>query len=1859
MSTSTTPSTQQQSSNGSVSVNGSAVVQESPIATSTSASVTSTNTTATASTSSSTPIVTPLTPSKASSSSQQNASVSAGGSSTPILSPLGGLSAVASLSSSVSGQTPPSTPEPIANLLNRGLNKVLADCGKKQQPIKEEIRNILETLKQHPNLLTKTTEPEVLTRNPLWITIVQQLSNIYRQSFESRLPKLINPAVELVERRDDTFADCKVGGDSIDQVPQVYTGVGSKDTLLYIYNQKYIVQHNNTITTTNTTTTTSTNNNNNNNNNTPKLQPNINNNDHSVSSALSSSAATTPDISGVSTANLSLSLPPELQSPLPNILTPSSTVEQVANIIDEMIDKAVNTNQQVTCEQKESTITSGTNQQQQSTSDESTSSQIIHPTVLPASFDNEKEEYDISLRDAILIFRLLCELSLREISDYESPPEVKIRIFSLELLSSIFEDFGRCLKNFPNIVNYEIREGLFPSILASGLSPNNTIFRISLTLFLYIVVHYREFLKDEIGQYFSIIILRVLESTTSSIQHRWLVLQVLRNICENTQILIDLYVNYDCSVGSKDIFQRTIEDLSKIAQMVVPENKMYELKVKYLALECLALMLKSLDEGLRSKKEGLAAKLASLPAENQYTLSKQKKLKIEEAKLKFKSSPKKGVDQFVNLGVVERNDVQLAKFFRDTEGLDKTSIGVYISEKENAGILDSYTELFNFTGYTLDNALRYFTAYFRLPGEAQKVDRVVQAFAKRFYIDNQSTPSFEFANDDAAFILSFAIVMLATDLHSTAIKTHMTKPDWIKMNAGINDKKNFDEQYLLGIYDRISLQRLSLKDDDDISDEPSLNVRTTFNLDDPHKPIVDTRDRFHHGNLLVQLKTMLSYIWHPILVSLSLVLENVEDRNVLVCLEGFRCAINLTSLLTMSIEKEAFVSSLANFTIFDKIKELKPKNIESLEKMIQIARIDGNYLQKSWHPVLKSISQLERLRINYLGVNNPNPDSEKLKRTMSTSDFFQLKSSQRSTPIIPEGITIDMITKDLDTANHLYVNSSGLNDSAIVFFVEALTQISLEEIRSTPNPSTFSLLKLVEVAIYNQSRIKLIWQLIADHFTKIGSQPENVYISSLVIDSLKQLAQKFLELEEINKDSSQKDFLRPLELIFHANSHPEVRELILKCIFQLTNGRNAMIKSGWKPIFTIFTLSSFAEPQIASQAFDFVDELSRDFTNITETFFIDYVNCLSTYANSKHKDLSLKAIDILSYCGVQLANGRVCQLSREEGANGSNSTLFTDSEQHISLWFPLLTGLARVISHEDSELRSYALDTLFRVLALFGSTFSPKLWELIFRGVLLPIFDNVGYSKGAPETILEDTKWLIHTGDRAFKSLTEMFINFIDIICFLLDDMLDLFVCCILQDNEILAKTAGTFLIQLVTLNGNKFSDVQWSNVCHQFHKIFQTNTPVEIFNQSSLLMGMGMGGQPTVITTTSPMPTINEQQPPSTPTKQNPHLNGKVHSSLAVKNVDKHPSSAPISPVLNGTNNNNFDKSNHHHNVPEHIQLRQSASLPTTPLSLTPPISRVQSTENMQNSPSEAVDQQRQSLSNNNDSSDNNNINGSDSDEQQQQQSSPTSNNNNNNQQPNSPLPSTSSPHHNRSYSSPTIPTLISMKKQHARTTSLGGGPQQDALKQIQSKCSVQLQMVQAINDIAFSHYEFLNSSQLLCLGDCLEISYQFCLSVFKDDKLHPLISRIGTVLKILQQNTITGYLNLLIVLYTEQCIDATTRTLHSEHRLVSLFRELTELYIKNQNETIVQTDTMLKILKSLLQFNDEKFMRNMSIFYDLLIKLLLNDSKDVRIALREILIRLGSLRGTIDKQMQQQRQQQQQSNHQLPLNNIVQTTN
>ena len=50
-------------------------------------------------------------------------------------------------------------------------------------------------------------------------------------------------------------------------------------------------------------------------------------------------------------------------------------------------------------------------------------------------------------------------------------------------------------------------------------------------------------------------------------------------------------------------------------------------------------------------------------------------------------------------------------------------------------VLHEYVDSMEFTGMKFDEALRYFLEGFRLPGEAQKIDRLMEKFAERYILN--------------------------------------------------------------------------------------------------------------------------------------------------------------------------------------------------------------------------------------------------------------------------------------------------------------------------------------------------------------------------------------------------------------------------------------------------------------------------------------------------------------------------------------------------------------------------------------------------------------------------------------------------------------------------------------------------------------------------------------------------------------------------------------------------------------------------------------------------------------------------------------------------------------------------------------------------------------------------------------------------------------------------------------------------------------------------------------------------------------------------------------------------------------------
>jgi brefeldin A-inhibited guanine nucleotide-exchange protein len=315
--------------------------------------------------------------------------------------------------------------------------------------------------------------------------------------------------------------------------------------------------------------------------------------------------------------------------------------------------------------------------------------------------------------------------------------------------------------------------------------------------------------------------------------------------------------------------------------------------------------------------------------------------------------------------------------------------------------MHAFVDMLNFNGMRFTEALRMYLQSFRLPGEAQKIDRFMLKFAERYMGDNPSTI---FANADTAYILAFSVIMLNTDAHNKNLKQkRMTKIEFVKNNRGINDGADLPEDFLGEIYDEIQTNEIKMKDE---IQEPvpapastglgsslasvgrDLQKEAYFALSEnmsnkteallkamvrqQKRGVVRPTDTFVSASRLEHVRFMFEVAWMPFLAGISAPLQETDDMDVVnLCLEGLRAAIRIVCLFDMELERNAFVTTLAKFTFLNNLAEMKGKNVEAIKSLLEIAVADGNYLKGSWKEVLTCVSQLERMQLISSGMDVP------------------------------------------------------------------------------------------------------------------------------------------------------------------------------------------------------------------------------------------------------------------------------------------------------------------------------------------------------------------------------------------------------------------------------------------------------------------------------------------------------------------------------------------------------------------------------------------------------------------------------------------------------------------------------------------------------------------------------------------------------------------------------------------------------------------------------------------------------------------------------------------------------------------------
>ncbi|OTA63311.1 Sec7-domain-containing protein [Hypoxylon sp. EC38] len=940
---------------------------------------------------------------------------------------------------------------------------------------------------------------------------------------------------------------------------------------------------------------------------------------------------------------------------------------------------------------------------------------------------------------------------------------------------------------------------------------------------------------------------------------------------------------------------------------------------------------------------------------------KARKTALANAIRQFNFKPKKGIKLLIQEGFIPSDKPEdIAKFLISDDRLDKAQIGEYLGEGDakNIEIMHAFVDTMDFTKRRFVDALRQFLQSFRLPGEAQKIDRFMLKFANRYVMGNPNA----FANADTAYVLAYSVILLNTDLHSSKIARRMTKEDFIKNNRGINDNADLPDEYLIGIYDEIASNEIVLKSEREAaaaagnlptqssgfaglgqalsnvgrdlqreayvqqSEEISLRSEQLFKnlFKNQRKNAAKAGIKFIPATSFKHVGPMFDVTWMSFFSAFSSQMQKAQNLEVnKLCLEGMKQAIKIACLFDLATPREAFMSALKNATNLNNPQQILAKNVEALRVILELGQTEGNYLKESWKDILMCISQLDRLQLITGGVDEGAiPDVSKARfmppeRTNTSESRKSTASTRRrnrSNPG-PRGFSMEIALESrsdevIKSVDRIFSNTANLNGEAIVHFAKALTEVSWDEIKvsgSNDSPRTYSLQKIVEISYYNMTRVRFewtnIWVVLGEHFNKVGCH-NNTAIVYFALDSLRQLSMRFMEIEELPGFKFQKDFLKPFEHVMANSINLTVKDMALRCLIQMIQARGENIRSGWRTMFGVFTVAA-RDPNetIVNLAYENVTLVykTRFGVVISQGAFTDLIVCLTEFSkNIKFQKKSLQAMETLKSIIPKMLKTPECPLSQKSNSTPDGNALKspdTLSRQQSGtsieegFWFPVLFAFHDVLmTGEDLEVRSNALNYFFEALLKYGGDFPSDFWDILWRQQLYPIF-MVLRSRPEMSNALnheELSVWLSTTMIQALRNMIILFTHYFDSLEYMLDRFLELLALCICQENDTIARIGSNCLQQLILQNVTKFTDSHWAQIVGAFCELFERTTAYQLFQAATI-------NAPAAL---SPPPNGLGFEVPLTPT-------GETHAdekSLKINGTDKGSISSGVESATGAT---------------------------------------------------------------------------------------------------------------------------------------------------------------------------------------------------------------------------------------------------------------------------------------------------------------------------------------------------------------------
>ncbi|CCK71837.1 Arf family guanine nucleotide exchange factor GEA1 KNAG_0I00460 [Huiozyma naganishii CBS 8797] len=493
---------------------------------------------------------------------------------------------------------------------------------------------------------------------------------------------------------------------------------------------------------------------------------------------------------------------------------------------------------------------------------------------------------------------LLSLISLDNKTEYTTHTQ----ILGLKLINIIVELVGRLFLKHPKLLNM-ISDSIFKCVL-SIIDTNDEktlLIEHALRLFTTIVLSIAWFIPRQIELTLNSLLKKLKRSEFPELS--LIIIEQLSVLwMRKPSIFIDFFIKFDCDLDFEDV---SINFLKVMCTLAAPESN---INVSTFALDGMITFINA----IHTQIEGLDKLQLEHAPPNKVLMNRNRKTEFIDCIEKFNENSKEGIELLIeNKFIPHNNEDEIAKFlFANNGRMNKKQLGLLICKPTNVSLLDKFMSNFDFRGLKIDEALRVLLTRFRLPGESQQIERIIESFSK-YYVEGQKYDEYlphhnDVANiehsavrpdSDSIFVLSYSIIMLNTDLHNPQIKEHMSFDEYSSnLRGSYNKGADYPKSFLNKIY-------CSIKDKEIVMPEEHHGNDTWF--DDVWNNLISSTTvvtevpKFHTDDLLhftsyeiAQFESVLfKQVGSSIISKLFNMLETANEDDTIVALIGIieRC----------------------------------------------------------------------------------------------------------------------------------------------------------------------------------------------------------------------------------------------------------------------------------------------------------------------------------------------------------------------------------------------------------------------------------------------------------------------------------------------------------------------------------------------------------------------------------------------------------------------------------------------------------------------------------------------------------------------------------------------------------------------------------------------------------------------------------------------------------------------------------------------------------------------------------------------------------------------------------------------------------